>query len=194
MPTLAIAATLLCAGCGGRQRKPRTIAIVPVDVLGLPGDYAATMDDALVTEAKKDKRNRLVDPARLGAALPAAAGEASACLEAEPCLIDLGERTGADLVLSLRLAGLGDTHVIRARLIDVDLGMVVKDLQETGSGDRAEVADHTRSLWRRAFPPPSSPRRWWIWAGIAATAVAGATLTVILTGEDTSGIVHVGDL
>ena len=59
VPTLAIAATLLCAGCGGRQRKPRTIAIVPVDVLGLPGDYAATMDDALVTEAKKDKRNQL---------------------------------------------------------------------------------------------------------------------------------------
>ncbi len=165
---------------------------MPVDLLGLPGERGEALEQALETEVTKQAHNRLADRKLIRAALPAESEKLAACLEAEPCLIAVGKRVDADLVLSLRMAGLGKTHVIRARLFDVERGILVKDLQETGTGDSAELTGHARAVSRKLFPPPAKKSRWWLWS--IAAAAAGAVAVALVVREDNTGIVHVGDL
>jgi hypothetical protein len=187
-------AALLFVACAHRPApKPRTIAIVPVDVLGLPGEHGETLGRALETEVTKQAHNRLAEREAIRAALPADEAARTACLEAEACLIGVGKRVHAELVLSLRLAGLGNTHVIRARLLDVGRGILVKDLQETGAGGADALAGHARAVSHRLFPPPVEKRRWWLWA-LAGAAVAATTAAVVVTRGNDGGVIHVGDL
>jgi len=180
---------LLQAACAHGKSPPRTIAIVPIDVLGVPPGQGEELSRALETELGRQPQNRLVRRDAVRAALPEGEGT---CAEAESCLIEVGRRLSADLVLSLRLAGLGDTHVLRARLFDVDRGILIKDLQETGGGGEGALATHARSVSRRMFPPPGEPSRWWLWSGLAA--LAAATATIVIVSEGDPDVIHVGDL
>jgi hypothetical protein len=190
---LVLVGVLLPAACAHKQ-KPRTIAIVPVDVLGMPGDHGEELEKALATEITKQPHNHLADREEIRRALPAESpAPPEVCTEADSCLIAVGKRVAADLVLSVRLAGLGDTHVLRARLFDVERGILVKDLQETGAGGQAALAGHARAVSRRLFPPPRKPSRWWLWTAAAAAIAATATVAIV-TREDNAGIIHVGDL
>jgi hypothetical protein len=95
-----------------------------------------------------------------------------------------------DLVLGLRMAGLGEALVLRARLLDVGRGALVEDFQQTGGADAGSDA---RAVARRLFPPPAGRSRWWLWA-IGGGVVAAVVTALLVAGEDRTGIIHLGDL
>jgi hypothetical protein len=178
------------------------VAIIPVTTLGLDPAEGRHLERALRRETNQRPTARAAPPARVSAALDRVASDGS-CAESEECLARAGRAVPADLVLSCTLAGLGNTRVIRARLLRCGDAVVLQDLQQTIAGQGTTVLDEAAvDLGRRLFPaPPGRPwyRKWWVWT--AAAAVIGGTVAVIVWAASTPddpgrdpALVHIGDL
>jgi hypothetical protein len=112
----------------------------------------------------------------------------------------VGRRVGADKVVSVKLAELGDTVVVRLTLLDVRAGTQEQASQRVVQGARAPAVDAAiRGLARdaaRPFAPPerSEPRespewyeQWYTWAGAAAAVAVGAGAVILGTAGGDEG-------
>jgi hypothetical protein len=186
-------ALVACVGCAAATVvPPRRVVLLPTDALGVDAADALMLDRAL-TDALRQRPDLALAEAE-PVAEPAPAPE---CFDDDQCLADLGRTAAVDRVLALRLAGLGDTHVVRARLLDATTGLLVQDLQETVVGERDALAALAPRLLQRLFVPPLRPwyRQWWVWTA-AAAVVAGTvtTVAVVAARGDDEDAVHLGDL
>jgi hypothetical protein len=191
----ATAALALCAlGCAHAPAvEARAVAIAPVDVIGVPAGEGEALRSAVEAQLAETSVHRALERSRLG---PLDPGE-PACREAPACLAAEGRRLSADLVLSMTVAGLGPTRLVRSRLIDTADGLLLQDLQETLTGGPQALDPYARSLAGRLFPEPEPPwyRRWWVWTAAGALAAGAGTAAVLLTGGDgDADVIHLGDL
>ena len=178
---------------------PQVVAVVPVDVLGLTPEEGITLRQSVESAVATLSATQLAQDSDVDQALAHHTPTGRECLAADPCLASLGLELHAPSVLALTLAGLGDTYLVRSRLVASEQGLALQDLQETVVGGQGAVTAYAEKLVGRLFPEtPSAPwyRRVWVWAGAAVVVGAGATLTVILLrpGQDDSGVVRVGNL
>ncbi len=167
------------------------VAIVPVDALAVESSEAEALRAAVEKQLSTASAHRALPRANLGFLDP---GDAR-CRESETCLADAGRTLPADLVLSMTIAGLGPTRLVRSRLIGTKEGLALQDLQETLTAGPSAIEPFAHSLVHRLFPEPDPwYKRWWVWT-IAGTVVAGAAATTaVLATRSSSGVVHLGDL
>ena len=191
-----VALALVAAGCAhaSAPAKPRTVAIAPVDAMGIAPEEAEALRSAVERQLATATAHHAVEREKL---TPLASGDAK-CRESEACLAEAGKRIPADLVLSLTVAGLGPTRLVRSRLIGTDTGLVLQDLQETLTSGSESLDPYARSLTHRLFPEPDPPwyRKWWVWTivGVVAAGAGGTTAAVIATRGGGQVFVHVGNL
>jgi hypothetical protein len=194
---LALALALAATGCAhAPPLQVRTVAIAPVDAMGIPTEEGEALRAAIERQLATATAHHSVEREKLA---PLDPGDAH-CRESEACLAEAGKRVPADLVLSLTVAGLGPTRLVRSRLIGTDNGLVLQDLQETLTGGPQALDPYARSLAQRLFPEPELRTpwygKWWVWtvAGVVA-AGAGTTAAVLATrGRQNAGVIHIGDL
>jgi len=192
-----IALALASLGCAHvpPPGPARTVAIAPVDALGVPAAEAETLRAALEQQLAAATAHHAIPREKLGSLDP---GEA-ACRESEACLAEAGKQIPSDLVLSMTLAGLGPTRLVRSRLIGVSDGLVLQDLQETLTTGPQGLEPYAQSLAKRLFPEPGAATpwygRWWVWtiAG-GVVAAAAATTAALVSQRNEAGVIHLGDL
>jgi len=189
------------AGCA-HQPAPGAarVALLPVDAVGVPAQEGARLGRAIHHALRRSPTARLSSEEALQRTLQRRKISLPACLEADPCLVDVGQDLAVDLVLAVTMAGLGDMRLIRSRLFKVDQGIMLKEVQQTSGSAPEQLEGAAARLTRRLFPPrPGRPwyRRWWVWT--AAAAVVGATvgITVLATTKEAPhepGVIRLGDL
>jgi hypothetical protein len=192
-----LAGTALAAGCGHAPRPVPTVAILPVDSLGVAPGEGVALGEAVVREVARGQAARPASPARVGAAAADVTG--SGGRDSAAGLAVIGRRVPAELVLSLGLAGLGDLRLVRSRLVRTEDGLALQDLQETVQGGGPALERYAAGLARRLFPEAVRRpwyRSWWFFASVAAVAGATAVITwaaVPGRGHE-AGVIHLGDL
>lgn len=198
-PRLALLSLLALCALGCAHAAPvvaRSVAIAPVEVIGVPAGEGEALRSAIERQLAGAAAHRSVERGRLGPLDPGS----PACRETQACLAEAGLRVPADLVLSLTVAGLGPTRLVRSRLIGTEGGLLLQDLQETLTDGPRALDSYAQSLTWRLFPEPESRspwyRRWWVWTVAGALAAgAGATAAVLANrGETDDNVVHLGDL
>ena len=193
---LALAGAAACAHTA--PLPPQVVAVMPVDVLGVEPERGIALRQAVEAAASDLSSVTIVPPVDVDRALADHTPAGSACLEADACLAALGSTLAAPSVLALTLAGLGETSIVRSRLVSAEQGLTLQDLQETVVGGPDAVRIYAGELTRRLFPeaPPPWYRRGWVWAGSATVLALGTTLAVVLVSgrQHDSGVVHIGDL
>lgn len=160
-------------GCATAGKVP-VVAFLPVETVGVP----VAQGEALQVELRREVE-------RTGAAVPASAERVEAalarpqdvpCRESDPCLARVGREAGCDSVLSLTLAGIGNTWLVKGRLLRAQDGLALQEVQETAEGGLEAVGRYGPALAGRLFPEPGRRpvyKQWWFWTGVAVV-VAGA--------------------
>jgi hypothetical protein len=187
---------LLASGslaCVHAPTEARAVAVVPVDALAVDPAEGEALRAAVEKQLSTATAHRAVPREKLGALDP---GDAH-CRESESCLAEAGRQLPTDLVLSMTVAGLGSTRLVRSRLITTKEGLVLQDLQETLMGGAPALDLFAQSLAQRLFPEPNPwYRRWWVWtlAGVAVAGAATTTAVLVTRSNANSGIIHLGNL
>lgn len=181
---------LLGAGFQARaSESPVRVAVLPVSLLAAPaetGDRARNrLFDALrggfdVEMVPAEDTDRAVDT-RCGA--PTQRWD---CLEQDASLLAIGRSLDARVVVAGNLAVMGETQVLKLRVLDLSSETVTGEVVEmTGANDEA-IVERFVALNARLFPhpePTSQPELWPVWAGVGAAVVAlalGGTVGVLL--------------
>jgi hypothetical protein len=103
-----------------------------------------------------------------------------------------GTEARAESVAHARLAGLGATVVVRARLVDVE-GRAREQSQEevVRNATEARVREAVARLGRALAPSPPDDgeawyEAWWLWtaAGVVALGAAATVIVLAATGND----------
>ena len=193
-------ALLIPVGCAhAPAAPPQGVAVMPVEVLGIEPERGVSLRESIEGAAAELSSVTLTPSVAVDEALAAHHPAERECLEADLCLASLGLALKAPTVLAVTLAGLGDTNLVRSRLISAEQGLALQDLQETVVGGPEGMRSYATDLVRRLFPEtPEAPwyRRWWVWAGSAVVLGTATAVTVVLVRRSAhdSGVVHIGDL
>jgi len=194
-----LAACLLTVGCAHRSAGPAPIvAVLPADVLGAPEAEAVALQGAVLAQLELSPKSSLVERERVVLALSDIGSSLAECHASDRCISEVGRRTSADLVLSMTVAGLGEMRLVRSRLVEVESGLPVQDLQEHADGGVASLEQYGGALVELLFPPEHTVallRRWWFWTALTGSLGASAGIAALATRptpDDT--VVHVGDL
>lgn len=177
------------------SRDALSVLVLPAEVHGLPAQDGEDIARSLREELARS-------PYQVVAAEPDPA-QLTACAGDDACLASLGQRLGAQRLISLALAGLGQTRLLRCRLIDTRQGMVLQDLEKTLDPGPPDSPALAAELVQRLFPELSPPTpwylSWWLWGGVAGaavlTGVAAVTAALLLQPEpQPSDALRLGEL
>jgi hypothetical protein len=174
----ALALAWVLSGCAGAAaRAPLRVAVLPPErVTDVP---AAAVDSAGLVAAALESRGgiEVIDPART--ALAVAAVDA-ACLADPLCQRGVARELGADRTVSIRLAALGTTVVVRVILAEAGTPALTRQevIREASSADVAGAMGRLGAELAEAVAPRRRwYRRWWVWT-IAGVVVGGAAAGV----------------
>lgn len=172
--TRALSTTLLVlaqAGACAHEATPptRSVAILPVDTLGVPPAEGAMLKAAVERQVERSGTAHILPPER------------------------------SDLALTLTLAGLGDVRLVRSQLVHNGDRLVLQDLKDTVPAGTPAMDAYAVDLARRLFPeaarrPWYRQGWWWSIAGAAAVAAAATTWALSRGGPDSGGVTHLGNL
>jgi len=194
---IALALSAALCACAHGKTAP-TVAVLPVETVGVPDEQGAAFHDALVKELDRTRTALPAPKDRVALAL-AAETEASPqppCRESDACLARAGIRAQSDSVLSLTVAGLGNLWLVRGRLVRSQDALPLQEVQETAEGGVQAVDRYAPQLAHRLFPD-ARPwyRQWWLWTSVAVGLAAGGTaLGVALGTRGGDGAVVIGSL
>jgi len=184
---------LSCAG-GAEQRPPPVAAEAILDVTFLPP--TVVMPRASAGHAALDamfERVRSSDRLRLHATAPGTRVP-PACSEDPACLRHVSERSGAQKIITAKIAQLGDHQIIRVALVDVARGASQKTWQEETAAatpsQLAAVMDRIGAeMIETLVPPPPTPwyRQPWVWVSAAGLVVAGVVTAALVTRDRDAG-------
>jgi hypothetical protein len=169
-----------CAAHTGASHAKRFAAVPAVWVTDPPAD-APDLGDA-VTRPFTDA----------GLSVQLAPPIAAECAESAACLADVGRTAQADHTLSLRVAQLGPTTLMRLASTDVSLAAIEQTAQAVvETSDPVRLSAAATALGERVAGPYKPPVPWYRRPSMvitgAAAVVAATVLTVILVTRDGSG-------
>ncbi|MGC4121331.1 MAG: hypothetical protein QM765_43495 [Myxococcales bacterium] len=173
------------------------VAFLPVETVGVPGEQGAMLQNALAKEAERTGAASPAPEARVADVL-ATQPEGTACRESDACLAKAGRDTPSDAVLSLTLAGIGSTWLVKGRLIRSQDAIALQEVQETAEGGVLGIDRYAPDLTRRLFPDSGRKpwyRQWWAWTGVAVVAAAaGGVATWAALRDGNGGAIVIGSL
>lgn len=128
----------------------------------------------------------------LGGVRAMAIDEGPECAAEPPCLRRLDSQA-LDKLVTVRLAALGETVLVRGTLVDIRSGTQDESRQvvvNSASGPRIDAAmrELGRAFAKPYAPPPVVPKKqtpayetWWFWTTLGASlAVTGAVVTGVV--------------
>lgn len=192
-----IAVALLLAGsacarapaespAGPPAGPPLGIAVLPARWANAEGAFDVDAFAAVARGLRASPRVRAID------ARAASVGEPETCAEEVACASRAGARVGARKAIAVRLAGLGDTVLIRVAVVDVARGTQELTRQEVVRGADAarvtaalaRVATEIARPWTPAPPPAEGDGATpWVLAALGAAATAGAAIAIGLAAS-----------
>jgi hypothetical protein len=208
VPALATLFGCASAGAsagGAEEARARTEVVVAV----LPAVWAT---EAPAVDASSAELARTLERAPFVRAVWGAPVDTTLAAEPEGCASDVacvrrvGERARAAHVVTVELAELGGTVLVRASVVDVADGTRASTRQEVVQrADSARIVAAVRRLgqaiatsWAPPAAPPAEETRWYestgLWATVAGVAVAAAAVTSIVLvtsgdGQDPDGTI-----
>lgn len=179
---------LSCSGCATTSSPRGPFAVLPLRAVGVSPEVAQEIRQGL-TQASAQFSGRKAIAAPI---VDQAAQNLPSCADSDPnvreqCASEVGARVAANDVLMAAIAGLGNTYVLQAGVLQVDTGSMTRSLEETFSGKPGQFGPTLRSVASRLFDRPPGPawyKHWWVWtiAG-AVVATAVAVPLVLSTGD-----------
>jgi len=194
-----IIALVLLAGCATVAKAPR-VAFLPVETVGVPAEQGEALQGELLKEIERTGAAVAAPSAKVLEALRLADPTAPPCRESDACLARAGRDAQCDSVLALTLAGIGNTWLVKGRLLRSQDGLALQEVQETAEGGVEAVGRYGPQLANRLFPDPGRRpvyKQWWFWTSVAAAAVAAgsvATWAALQGGGPASSAVIIGSL
>lgn len=160
------------------------VAVLPVVVTGAPAQTASELRGRLARQLTQQHRVKPLAEPRIDLELRRLCGGRSRwwdCLGSDEVLFRMGERLKVPVVLSARLAALGEEQVLRVKVAYLRSRSVSTQEINLGSGEALAVSIQVPRPPRPRRPTPWH-RRWYVWALIGAgVAGAAAGLAVGLT-------------
>jgi hypothetical protein len=183
--TLLSASLVLGAAAHARVGGERfRVAVLPVSLLAASpatGDKVRTrLSDALRGEFAVE----MIPEEAVDRAVDARCGRDPRwdCLEQEQNLLQIGKALEARVVVAGNLAVMGQTQVLKLRVVDLSSETVSGELVEmTGANDEV-ILERFVSLNARLFPGPQPPPEtapWPVWAGVGAGMAAAAIVATV---------------
>jgi hypothetical protein len=168
--------------------RPRRIAVLPLRAVGLAPETVKDTRRVVAEEVGRVTTRPVLDDARVDRV----SQRLSSCRGLEKgsqtaCAVGTGSKLKASHVVAGALGGLGQTHVVQLRVIDVRSAAVIRSLEETVIGSKENLPQQTRLIAARLFDPPRAPpwyRRWWVWAAAAGVVAAAVIVPLALTSGD----------
>ena len=202
MTCAASVLVLLASGCGGTERRvsDATEARTRVRVAVLPSQWATETPmpgtDPSASLAAGLQAEGTMEAAHGPPVEAALQGRDGDCAEDPECVRAVGEQLSVHRLAALRLAGLGNTVMVRVRLVEVASGAAETARQSViQNATAARVDSALRAIGRELAPAPerqvAEPRRWyeswWLWTLVGVAAVGGAVAVVIATRPESQG-------
>lgn len=159
---------------------PRRVAVLPVSLLAAPAETGIQIRERLADTLRRRFGVQVVDDAAVDAAVAAQCGDPARwweCLDRNEQLVQIGARLGVPLVVASNLGVMGETRLLKLRVVDVETRAVSGELVELKESDGQAVIDRFAALGERLFPQPSPPA-WYQNSALWIAVGAGATLVV----------------
>lgn len=180
-----LATLLACGGAPPISRSPQARASVRFAVVAPTWATEPVIPDVNAAA--------LVESTQAGGGVfSEAVADEPGCAADPPCLQSLAARR-FDKVVTVRLAALGETVLVRGAVSDVASGTQDETRQVVVNGASADSIDAALRELGRAFakpylppppaPPPETPayETWWFWTALGASvAVSGAVVTGVV--------------
>ncbi len=177
-----LVASIGCGGASPTAASPRPTALIRFAIVAPSWATEPAVADV-------DARALLESSQEGGGVRSELVADDSGCASEPACLQSLSGRR-FDKLITVRLAALGETVLVRGVLVDVASGTQDETRQvvvSEASSARLEAAlgELGHAFAKPYLPPPPSPARqvpayetWWFWTAIAASvAVSGAVVT-----------------
>lgn len=207
-----------CAGSVGRrpesssppsppssQSSPAqpSVAVLPPEWMTLTPQVSVDVTAAVILGLEESGGVSIQDPAMVASEL---ASHEDSCAEDIECIRRMGQRLDSDKTITVHLAELGSTTLIKMSVLDV-AGDGRESIQQatvsptTAEGVEETVREMAREVGLSIRPPQPRPeprerrwyQRWWVWTlisvGVAGAAVAIAVPLVTSDDDDPPGIV-----
>lgn len=183
-----------CASTGTSRTNARRVAVLPLKTVGIPEAVAIEARRGIGREVAR--HNHVISDLDVDRTID----RMPVCRESEDdrrvaCAVRTGNAVKATHVLVGSVAGIGQAHVVRLRVVNINNATVVRSVHETGVGDPRELAAKVGKMAGKLLERPRSRRwytRWWVWALASAAVVAGVVVPVVLLNQrDPADVVQV---
>lgn len=177
------------SACATTTAPSARVALLPLDVFGLAPARAVTAVERLSRQLAALGTVRLVSRRAAAAAMQDAACKTTrTTTDAQiACASEVGKRLGATHAVIGALGGLGNTYVLRLKVVEVGQRAVSRAVEETVFDTGQERSRQTMAaVARRLFDsgPPPWYQRWWVWAAVGAAAAAAVVIPVATRDSD----------
>ena len=154
--SIAVSIVAVAAGLGVSQgaRAAVTLAVYPLQPLGVPAATVDSLDATLRGEIARLHEFQLLDRGRTGAALRnGAASPGVSCNGTPACLSELGRLLSVQKVIYGIVSGIGDSYSIELKLIDVASGGEERRVRAAVGGKREALLAGLRGTVVRLLEP-----------------------------------------
>lgn len=183
---MVAAACQAVLGCAHVEKRAPVVAVLPVETMGVPPEQGEAFRAAVLDEVRRTQTAVAAPCEQVDQALAQESQGSPPCRESDACLARAGRRVPSDSVLALTAAGLGNLWLIRGRLVRVEDGLGLQDVQESSEGGAHAVEQFAPQLAHRLFPDTSKKpwyRQWWVWTAVAVGLGTGAVVTWAATRD-----------
>jgi hypothetical protein len=181
-----LGASLLLGGVASARADagPQRVAVLPVSLLAAPPATGERVRERLARALQSESDVEVVPAVQADQAVDARCGGAPRwdCLEQEQNLLAIGRALDARVVVAGNLAVMGETRVLKLRVVDLSAETVSGEVVEMSGANDEAVLERFAALHARLFPhaspdAPSAP--WPVWVGVGAGMLVVATAATV---------------
>ncbi|MBN2361125.1 MAG: hypothetical protein JXR83_16840, partial [Deltaproteobacteria bacterium] len=124
------------------EPAPQRVAVLPVSLLAAPAETGVQIRERLVETLRLRYGVDVLDQTTVDAAVAAQCGDPARwweCLDHNEKVAQIGARLGVPLVVASDLGVMGETQMLKLRVIEIESGEVLNELIELKGSDDSMV-------------------------------------------------------
>ncbi|MBF0431669.1 MAG: PEGA domain-containing protein [Fibrobacteria bacterium] len=140
-----------------QDNKPN-IAVLDLEAIAVSEIEAKSLTDKLRSELVKTGRFLVIERNQMDEILEEQKFQLSGCTNQE-CVVEVGQLLGVQEMITGSIGRVGSVYLVSLRTIDVEKGIVLKDINENVPGNVSDILNYgiTNAARRIAGLPPLSP-------------------------------------